>query len=391
MHIQVDRPATLLKPLFVPQKLLMGPGPSNCPPRVLHAMSLPVLGHLHPECCSIMDEVKAGIQYAFQTKNALTLAVSTSGHGGMEASMSNLIESGNTVLIAVHGIWGQRAANMAQRYGADVRTINIPAGEYFCMKAIEAGLSQHRPVLFFITQGESSTGVHQPIEQLGLLCHKYNCLLVVDAVASLGGVPVYMDEWEIDVLYTGSQKVLGAPPGLAPISFSPRAIAKIESRTIPVPVFYWDMKILGDYWACFGKPRVYHHTIPVSLLYGLREALAIFVEEGINKCIARHQMCAKRLHNGLEKLGLEFFVEKEEARLPTVTTIKVPRGLDWRVIQKYAMKTYCLEISGGLGPTVGKVIRIGLMGYNATLEKVDLTLKVLQEALLHARRPHTNL
>ncbi|XP_069683970.1 alanine--glyoxylate aminotransferase [Periplaneta americana] len=387
MQTQVDRPSVLLKPLSVPEKLLMGPGPSNCPPRVLHAMGLPVLGHLHPECCAIMDEVKSGIQYAFQTRNTLTLAVSTSGHGGMEASMCNLIEPGDVVLIAVHGIWGERAADMARRYGANVKTIEKPAGDNFCLRAIEAGLSQHRPVLFFITQGESSTGVYQPLEGLGILCHKYNCLLVVDTVASLGGVPVYMDQWEIDVLYTGTQKVLGAPPGLAPISFSTRAVGKIEARTTPIAVFYWDMKILGDYWACFGRPRVYHHTIPVSLLYGLREALSMFVEEGINKCIARHQTCARRLHDGLERLGFELFVEKKDARLPTVTTIKVPKDVDWRLIQEYTMKKHRVEISGGLGPTVGKVMRIGVMGYNATPEKVDLTVKAVGEGLDYARRP----
>lgn len=385
--MQVDRPPALQKPLSVPEKLLMGPGPSNCPPRVLHAMSLPVLGHLHPETCSIMDEVKAGIQYAFQTRNPLTLAVSTSGHGGMEAAMCNLIEPGDIVLVAVHGIWGERAADMARRYGGNVKTIEKPAGENFCLNAVERGLSQHRPVVFFITQGESSTGVYQPLEGLGVLCHKYNCLLIVDTVASLGGVPVYTDQWEIDVIYSGSQKVLGAPPGLAPISFSPRALAKIESRKTPIAVFYWDMKLLGTYWACFGTPRIYHHTIPVSLLYGLREGLSIVVEEGINKCIARHQACARRFHDGLEKLGLSLFVEKKEARLPTVTTIKVPKGVDWRLVQEFAMKKYRLEISGGLGPTAGKVMRIGLMGYNATMEKVDLALKALGEGLEYARRP----
>ncbi|KAJ9586695.1 hypothetical protein L9F63_019733 [Diploptera punctata] len=387
--MQVDRPGVLQKPLSVPDKLLMGPGPSNCPPRVLHAMSLPVLGHLHQETCSIMDEVKAGIQYVFQTKNSLTLAISTSGHGGMEAALSNLIEPGDGVLVAVNGIWGQRAADMARRYGGNVNTIEKPAGENFCLNAVERGLTQYRPAIFFVTQGESSTGVtaqhHQ--EFINELDKMYNCLLVVDTVASLGGVPVYTDQWEIDVIYTGSQKVLGAPPGLAPISFSPRAEAKIASRKTPVAVFYWDMMLLGTYWACFGTPRIYHHTIPVSLLYGLREGLAIVVEEGINKCIARHQACARRLYDGLEKLGLSLYVEKKEARLPTVTTIKVPKGLDWRLVQEYSMKKYRLEISGGLGPTVGKVMRVGLMGYNATMEKVDFTLKVLGEALEYARSP----
>ncbi|XP_066993748.1 alanine--glyoxylate aminotransferase [Anabrus simplex] len=384
--LTVQRPSSLMKPLVVPNKLLMGPGPSNCPPRVLQALGLPVLGHLHPECTTIMDEIKEGLQYVFQTKNSLTLAISTSGHGGMEAAMCNLIEPGDTVLIAVNGIWGERAADMAGRYGAVVQRLEKPAGENFTIDEVERALSTYRPVLFFITVGESSTGVFQPVQGYGALCHKYNCLFVVDTVAALGGVPIYTDKWEIDVIYTGSQKVLGAPPGLAPISFSPRAETKMLSRKTPVKVFYWDMQILGDYWACFGRPRVYHHTISSTLLCGLREGLALIAEEGLENCWERHQSCAKQLHAGITELGLELFVKRPCIRLPTVTTISVPAGLDSKLVSDYAMKNYLLEISGGLGPTLGKVMRIGLMGHNATPAKVDITLRVLKEALDYARK-----
>ncbi|KAF2882597.1 hypothetical protein ILUMI_23565 [Ignelater luminosus] len=329
--------------------------------------------------------LKKAYNMFFKLKNELTLAISTSGHGGMEAVMCNLLEPGDKVLITVNGIWGERASLMASRYGAQVCRIEAPLGSNFSLQEIEDALIKHQPSLLFVVQGESSTGVYQPIEGIGRICHKYNCLLAVDTVASLGGVPFYADRWEVDVVYSGSQKVLGAPPGLAPISFNKKAQQRIFSRKTPVKVFYWDMTILGDYWACFGNPRVYHHTISSTLLYGLREGLALIAEEGLENVINRHRMCALRLHNGLRDLGLEFLVEKESARLPTVNTIKVPTDVDWKTVTSYAMKYYFLEISGGLGPTVNKVFRIGLMGYNATNDKVDFALKILKEALEYAR------
>nr|CAD7463634.1 unnamed protein product [Timema tahoe] len=255
MDSYVGPPASLLKPLSIPNKVLLGAGPANCSPRVLHAMSLPVLGHLHPECTQLMDEVKAGLQYVFQTKNPVTLAVSASGHGGMEMAMCNLVEPGDVVLVTVAGIWGMRAADMAARYGADVRILEKNPGENFCLRILEGALARHRPVLLFLVQGESSTGVYQSLQGVGPLCRRYDCLLVVDTVASLGGVSVQTDQWEIDVIYSGSQKVLGSPAGLAPISFNSRALSKIESRKTPVSVFYWDVKHLSNYWACSGEPR----------------------------------------------------------------------------------------------------------------------------------------
>nr|CAD7408571.1 unnamed protein product [Timema cristinae] len=386
MDSYVGPPASLLKPLSIPNKVLLGAGPANCSPRVLHAMSLPVLGHLHPECTQLMDEVKVGLQYVFQTKNPVTLAVSASGHGGMEMAMCNLVEPGDVVLVTVAGIWGKRAADIAARYGADVRILEKNPGENFCLRILESALARHRPVLLFLVQGESSTGVYQPLQGVGPLCRRYDCLLVVDTVASLGGVSVQTDQWEIDVIYSGSQKVLGSPAGLAPISFNSRALSKIESRKTPVSVFYWDVKHLSNYWACSGEPRQYHHTISSTLVSALREGLAIIAEEGLERCTARHSACAKRLHNGLRGLGLELFVEKEDARLPTITTVRIPANLDLKALQDYAMKNYAIEIAGGLGPTAGQVFRIGLMGYNATADKVDLVLKAVREGLQHARK-----
>ncbi|XP_044272069.1 alanine--glyoxylate aminotransferase-like [Tribolium madens] len=379
--MDVAPPQELDQPLRVPSKTLMGPGPSNCSPRVMEALSRPILGHMHPEIFKIMDDIKAGIRYVFQTTNPLTLVVSASGHGGMEAVLCNLLEPGDTALIAINGIWGTRAASMAARYGAKVVTLETEIGNNFTLSQIENAVNRHRPHVFFVTQGESSSGVYQNIEGIGDICHRYGCLLAVDTVASLGGVPFLADRWGVDAVYTGTQKVLGAPAGLAPISFSPRAQRKIFERKSPVKVLYWDMTVLGDYWDCFGRSRVYHHTIASQLLYGLREGLAQITEEGLENVIRRHQECAQRFYRGLERLSLQPFVDDVYKRLPTVTSIKVPDGVDWREVVAYAMKNYSVELSGGLGPSANKVFRIGLMGYNATPEKVDLVLEVLEKAL----------
>ncbi|XP_041120506.1 serine--pyruvate aminotransferase, mitochondrial-like [Polyodon spathula] len=333
-----------------------------------------------------MDDIKKGIQYAFQTKNELTLAISGSGHAAMEAALYNAVERGETVLIGINGIWGERAADISERMGADAKRLVKPPGECFTLQEIEQALSKHKPVLFFITHGESSTGIVHPLDGLGALCHKYNCLLLVDSVASLGGVPIYMDKQEIDILYTGSQKVLNAPPGTAPISFSERAKQKIFSRKTKPVSFYLDMGWLANYWACDGKPRIYHHTGPVSGFFALRESLAILAEQGLENTWKHHQEIAQYLHQGLEKLGLKLFVKDKNLRLPTVTTIAVPEGYDWRDITTYVMKSYSTEIAGGLGPLVGMVLRVGMMGYNCTKANADLVLQALGDALQHCHK-----
>ncbi|XP_056420664.1 alanine--glyoxylate aminotransferase isoform X1 [Hyla sarda] len=382
-HTIVPPSPALLQPLNVPQRLMLGPGPSNVSPRVQAAGALQVIGHMHPEMFQIMDDIKLGIQYAFQTKNTLTLAVSGSGHCAMETAIFNVVEKGDVVLIACKGIWGERAADIAHRIGAEVRLLTKPPGEGFSLKEIEKGLAEHKPSLFFITHGESSSGVVQPLDGIGDLCHRYNCLLLVDSVASLGGAPIYMDKQGIDILYSGSQKVLNAPPGTAPISFNEAASKKIFSRKTKPPSLYVDLTWLSNYWGCDGKARIYHHTGPVNNFYCLREGLAILAEQGLERSWEIHRENALRFHKGLEELGLKLFVKDPALRLPTVTTICVPEGYDWKEITTYIMKNHSIEITGGLGPSTGKVLRVGLMGYNSTKTNVDRALNALRDALQH--------
>lgn len=377
-------PAEILTPLQLPEKTLMGPGPSNCSKRVLKSLQHQIIGHLHSEICQLMDEIKAGLQYAFQTKNRLTLALSTSGHGGMEACLGNLLEAGETVLIVKSGIWGERAADMASRIGARIEFLEVKLGEGFTLEQLERALEKYRPVAVFVAHAESSTGVKQPLENVGDLVHKYDALLIVDTVASLGGEPFFMDSWGVDAVYTGSQKVLGAPPGLTPVSFSPRAERKLFGRKTKVSAFYWDLTILGKYWACFGNERVYHHTISATLVYGLREALSQLAEEGLPAFWTKHAAAAATLRKGLELRGLRSYVKIPQYQLSTVICIDLPAGIDGKIISQKAMEKYKVEISGGLGPTVGKVLRIGLMGVNATSHHVDLVLCALDHGLKHA-------
>ncbi|NXL96769.1 SPYA protein, partial [Tyrannus savana] len=386
--LRVPPPQTLLRPLVVPERLLLGPGPSNVPHRIQAAGGRQLLGHMHPEVLQVMDEIKAGIQYAFQTQNQLTLAISGSGHCAMEAALFNLLECGDTILVAINGIWGQRAADIARRLGmlGTARWHGRAEGTGFESRMPEcepwlAGLVQHKPSVLFITHGESSTGVLQPLEGLGELCHRHGCLLLVDAVASLGGAPIFMDQQEIDVLYSGSQKVLNSPPGSAPISFSERAREKVMRRKKKPPSFYLDIGCLGNYWGCDGEPRRYHHTAPINSFFSLREGLAMLAEIGLETSWERHRANCARLCQGLLSLGLELFVKEEKVRLPTITTVKVPEGYNWKDITAFLMDNHAIEISGGLGPTVGKVLRIGLMGCNSTSENVNRVLRALQDAL----------
>uniref|UniRef100_A0A673T4W2 Alanine--glyoxylate aminotransferase n=1 Tax=Suricata suricatta TaxID=37032 RepID=A0A673T4W2_SURSU len=314
-QLLVAPPGALLKPLSIPNRLLLGPGPSNLAPRVLVAGGLQMIGHMHKEmfqvghvggssgslgkgqgagpdlharCPQIMDEIKQGIQYVFQTKNPLTLAVSGSGHCALEAALFNILEPGDSFLVGVNGIWGQRAADIGERIGARVHSMIKDPGNHYTLREVEEGLSQHKPVLLFLTQGESSSGVLQPLDGYGELCHKYKCLLLVDSVASLCGAPIYMDQQGIDILYSGSQKVLNAPPGTSLISFSDKAKNKIYTRKTKPVSFYLDMKWLANIWGCDGKPRIYHHTTPVISLYSLRESLALVAERCSDQALGVH-------------------------------------------------------------------------------------------------------
>ncbi|XP_016838221.1 serine--pyruvate aminotransferase-like [Nasonia vitripennis] len=389
--MQVEPPKELLKPLQLPQqRLLTGPGPSNCSQRVLRSLQNQVLGHDQPEILQSMDEIKAGLRYAFQTDNKLTLAVSASGHGGMQAAICNILERGENILIVKAGIWAERAADMAERLGIHVDFMETELGVAFGLREFEEAVNKYCPKAVFVTHSESSTGLKQPLEGLGDIVHKYGGLLIVDTVASLGAEPFFADAWGIDVVYTGSQKALGAPAGITPISFSPAAEKKILTRKSPVPIFYLDMIWLGRYWNCFETdepetPRPYHHTISATLVYGLREALAQIVEEGLAASWARHANVTQKFHEGLTERGYEFFVKQPEHRLKTVSAFILPSDVKAETVIRYAMDKYNLEIVGGMGPTAGKIIRIGLMGVNATSETVDLVLRALDDAVKYAK------
>ncbi|XP_052760161.1 alanine--glyoxylate aminotransferase-like [Mya arenaria] len=378
-------PECLSRPLNFPFKTLMGPGPSNCPPRVLAASALPMLGHLHPEFTQIMDEVKEGIKYAFQTENTWTVCVSGTGHAAMEASVCNLVEEGDPVLVCENGLWGQRFADMVERHGAKVSKLCLPMGSVFALDAIEKGIKEHRPKVLFVTHGESSGTTVQRLQGIGKICHENDCLLIVDSVAAMGGVPLFMDKWEIDVLYTGAQKVLSAPPGASPISFSERARHKVESRKTKVRSYYFDMNELANYWGCDNQARRYHHTGPISSVYALREGLARLADVGLETSWETHKSCAEALLDGVEKLGLELLVKEKEHRLPCVTGILVPENVNWKLVTDFAMSKYRVEISGGLGAMAGRMWRVGLMGYNCTPDNVRLVLRALGDGLTSAR------
>lgn len=364
----------------VPSRLLMGPGPANAAPRVLAAQSLPLLGHLHPPFLKIMDEIQDGLRYAFQTESKYTCLISSTGHGGMEAAIANLAEPGETVLVGNKGIWGARVADMAGRFGAKVVELKAEAGETFSLEKLTAALEEHKPAVLFLCQGESSTGTHQSLAGLGDVCKRTGTLLLVDTVCSLGGVPMFADEWGVDCIYSGSQKVLAAPPGVAPFFLSERALHKIRNRKTKPRTFALDLNLIGDYWGWFGS-RSYHHTAAVSTYYAMREALQIVAEEGLEPMWQRHQRCHAQLWDGLKKLGLEPFVEKDQDRLITVNTVKVPQGVDFAKLIKHAMDTYALEIAGGLGPSAGKVWRVGIMGFNAQPQNIALVLKAFETGL----------
>ncbi|XP_012320482.2 alanine--glyoxylate aminotransferase isoform X1 [Aotus nancymaae] len=382
-QLLVAPPKALLKPLSVPTRLLLGPGPANLPPRTMAAGGLQVIGPMHKEMYQIMDEIKEGIQYLFQTRNPLTLVISGSGHCALEAALINVLEPGDSFLVGVNGIWGQRAADIGERLGARVHPMTKDPGGHFTLQEVEEGLAQHKPVLLFLTHGESSSGVLQPLDGFGELCHRYKCLLLVDSVASVGGTPLYMDQQGIDILYSSSQKVLNAPPGTSFLSFSDPAKNKIYSRKKKPSSFYLDIKYLANFWGCDGQPRMYHHTPPVISLYSLREGLALLVEQGLESSWRQHREAVAYLHGRLQALGLRLFVKDPALRLPTVTTVAVPAGYDWRDIVSYLIDRFGIEIMGGLGPSTGKVLRIGLMGCNATRENVDLVIEALREALQH--------
>ncbi len=356
---------------------LFGPGPSNANPRILAAMSLPPLGHLDPDFLQLMNESQGLLRYVWQTENQMTIPISGTGSAAMEATLANTVEPGDVVLVAVKGYFGNRLVDMAGRYGADVRKITKTWGEAFTLEELTEAVKTHKPAILAIVHAETSTGVRQPLEGLGEVCREHNCLLLVDTVTSLGAVPIFLDKWGIDLSYSCSQKGLGCPPGIGPFTMSPRAVEKMHNRRTVVANWYLDMSLLSRYW---GNERTYHHTAPINMNYALREALYLLAEEGIENSWKRHQDNAELLWEGLEELGLVCHVDKA-FRLPTLTTVRVPDGLDAKAIAAKLRIEYNIEIGLGLGDLAGKVWRIGLMGYNSHPEKVLLLLGALQKVL----------
>ena len=361
----------------IPERLLLGPGPSPVPQRVLQAMASPVLGHLDPAFLGLMDETMELLRRVFLTANNLTIPISGTGSGGMEAAVMNLVEPGTRIVVVTAGYFGERIAEMARRAGADVVTVASSWGRPADLRNVEEALRGTGARLLAAVHVETSTGVLQPLPPLAEIAHRYGAFLLVDAVTSLGGVELRLDDWDVDLAYSATQKCLNAPPGLAPLSANDRVREAIASRKSKVASWYFDLSLLSTYW---GAERVYHHTAPVSMVYGLREALHIAHEEGLEPRWARHRASAEMLWEGLEELGLHPFVPLE-FRAPTLTTITVPDGIDDAAVRRRLLHDYGIEIAGGFGPLKGKIFRVGLMGAGSTPRNALTFLSALGEAL----------
>ncbi len=359
----------------------MGPGPSPVPQRVLRALSAPTLGHLDPQYLAIMDETCEFLRQVFQTRNALTFPVSGTGMAGMECIATNLLEPGDEAIVCINGVFGTRMKDVMERCGATVHAVEITWGEILSLDQIAAALDAHpKTKLVAIVHAETSTGALQPLEGLADLVHGKGALLIVDAVTSLGGHHLRVDEWGIDAIYSGTQKCLACPPGMAPVSFGERALAKMDARKTKVQSWYLDVSMLRKYYTGGGGGggRVYHHTAPVNMTYALREALAIVLEEGLENRIARHEQMHKRLRAGLEALGLSYVPRHS---LHTLNCVHIPAGADDATVRRRLLEEYGIEIGAGLGPMAGKAWRIGLMGHGAIQRNVDLVVTALREIL----------
>lgn len=372
---------------FIPQKrTLMGPGPSDVSDRILEAMARPTLGHLDPDFQRMMEEVKEGLKELFQTENKLTFPVSAPGSAGMETCFLNLVEEDDTVVVVRNGVFGMRMTENVIRAGGKAVTVDVEWGKAPELSAIEAALKSNPDVkILAFVHAETSTGVWADAAAICALAEEYSCLTIMDAVTSLGGVPVLIDEWGVDAVYSGSQKCLSCTPGLSPVSLSDRALDKIRARKTPVRSWFLDLSLVMDYWDGEGG-RSYHHTAPVNALYGLHEALVMMSEEGLENAWARHLIMHEALAAGLDKLGLKFLVDAE-CRLPQLNAVVVPEGVDEASVRSFLLKEHNLEIGAGLGPMAGKVWRIGLMGSSACEENVELCIKALADALNQHQYP----
>jgi alanine-glyoxylate transaminase / serine-glyoxylate transaminase / serine-pyruvate transaminase len=360
-----------------PEILLMGPGPSLVSDTVLNAMAKKTVGHLDPYFLSLMDETKVMLQQLLGTSNQYTIPISGTGSAGMETCFVNLVEKGDRVLILCNGVFGMRMIDVAGRLGAEVDKLEFPFGESVQVEAVRQKLQGQQYKIVAVVHAETSTGVLNPVAEIGALLKGSDTLYLVDTVTSLGGIEVRMDDWGIDALYSGTQKCLSCPPGLSPVSFSDRAMQAVQKRASKVPNWYLDLTMIANYW---GQSRVYHHTAPINMLYGFYQALFNFFEEGADKVFARHQAAHQQLVTGLAELGLKMLVE-EKSRLPMLNAVIAPEGVDEAAVRKRLRAEFQIEIGGGLGALAGKIWRIGLMGHTARPEHVNRFLLALSQAI----------
>lgn len=360
-----------------PVRILLGPGPSDIHPRVLTALGRNTVGHLDPYYLALMNDMQQMLRTVFRTQNPMTMAVSGTGSAGMEAAVVNVIEPGDSMVVCVNGVFGGRMVDVAERAGAKVTKVERPWGEVFTPGDLAPVLAQARPKVVGIVLAETSTGAWQPLEEISKQVHDAGALLLVDAVTGLGGLPVEVDRWNIDIIYSGTQKCLSCPPGLAPISFNQRAMDIILNRRTKVQSWYLDVSMLAKYW---GSERVYHHTAPINMTYALHEALRIVLEEGLEAAFARHQLNHRALKAGLAALGIEYAAQ-EGHQLPMLNAVKIPGGVDDAVVRKGLLERFGIEIGAGLGAFKGKVWRIGLMGYGSRANNVFLFLSALEQLL----------
>ncbi len=362
----------------LPNRLLLGPGPANVHPQIMAALQQPVLGHLDPVFQEILVETAGQLRRLFGTENELTLAVTGTGFSGMESCLANLIEPGDTMLVGVNGFFGTRMADFAKRFGAEVVEVTAPWGQPLAAEDVDNALHANPSVkVVGIVHGETSTGVRQPIEEIARVAHAHGALVLMDAVTTLGGLPVMVDAWGVDAAYSASQKCVGTISGLAPLTLSPRARERLAQRAAALPTWYHDVEALHQYWSAQG---FYHHTCSSTLVYGLKAALDLMDEEGIENRFARHQQCGDALKAGLEAMGLSL-VAAAGHRLPMLTTVRIPDGAEDLDVRKALLAGHGIEIAGGLGPLMGQIWRIGLMGYAARPENVRTFLAAFAQIL----------
>lgn len=377
-----------ITPFHPPQRILMGPGPSDVSPRVLEALSRPTIGHLDPAFVSFMDEMKVLLKFAFQTDNELTMPISAPGSAGMETCFVNLVEPGDKVIVCQNGVFGGRMKENVERCGGIAVMVQDDWGRAVDPQKLEDALKANpdAKIVAFV-HAETSTGAQSDVQTLVEVAHRHDCLTIVDAITSVGGTPVKVYEWKIDAIYTGTQKCLSCTPGLSPVSFSPNAQEKIKNRKTRVQSWFMDLNLVMSYWGGAAK-RAYHHTAPINALYGLHEALVILQDEGLHNAWTRHHENHLALRAGLEAMGLTFVVPEAE-RLPQLNAISVPEGVDESMVRAILLSDYNLEIGAGLGAMAGKVWRIGLMGHASTPGNVRLCLSALDDALGRLKAPIT--